>query len=233
MTLDIMVRADRVRLATLFQSDEEERYNLNGVFIEPAGNKGANVVATNGHILGAFHDDAARISASGIFIIPKLACAAIKASKNRDFTWLGIMAGDDVRREGRIVDSLTGGLASMEEIAEALQEPTHRAVIWSGPIEVIKAEFPSYRTIFPQEAAEAAPGAHFDTRYLALFGQVASDLGNKRGPIRVFANGALPALVECGRLDFVGVIMPCRSEVGTLIKNGAMYELPPWARGET
>jgi len=52
-----VIKAEYARLIQPFISQEDFRYYLNGFAIEPHPNKGVVIVATDGHKLGAFHDE--------------------------------------------------------------------------------------------------------------------------------------------------------------------------------
>ena len=108
-------RADRLRLATLFQSIEETRYYLNGVYIE-AMDDGVRLRAMDGHRLAVFRDEAAFTCAPCIVALQKPR-AAIKSVKAPRVPWFGIIGQHDGigRHEARVVDG-SEGMASMEEI---------------------------------------------------------------------------------------------------------------------
>jgi hypothetical protein len=67
--------------AVIAQSTEETRYWLNGVYVEPAPNGGALLVATNGHILVCLHDPDALVAGAGIVNLPPALLKACKPSR--------------------------------------------------------------------------------------------------------------------------------------------------------
>lgn len=227
------VRADRLRLATLFQSTESARIYLNGVHIAADGNKGVRLTATDGHRLIMFHDEAGFTMANCIIAFPKAARAAVKASKTKDFLWFGILGEHDGtgRREARIIDA-TDGMRTMEEVQNAMEDPCDAAVLWSGAVDLIAGQFPDMEKVIPDTRAEAAPGGYFNGKYFADFVAVASDLSPKKSAvIRIFSDGNNAAYVDCGRADAMGILMPMRdSGISPLLKNGAMYRPPAWAK---
>lgn len=56
--MDIIARVNPKYFAAinLFAAENDVRYYLCGVYIEPHPEKGAVIVATNGHIIGIIHD---------------------------------------------------------------------------------------------------------------------------------------------------------------------------------
>ena len=66
------------------------------------------------------------------------------------------------------------------------------------------------------------------------FVEVAQDLAGKGGPISLHSdNPSGPALVQCQRKDFVGVLMPMRADNGALERDGALLRPPTWAKTRT
>ena len=227
-------RADRLRLATLFQSSDETRYYLNGVYIE-AMDDGVRLVAMDGHRLAVFRDEAAFTCAPCIVALPKAARAAIKSVKAREFTWFGIIGQHDGigRHEARVVDG-SEGMASMEEIQAAMLDMTNPAVVWAGAVELIDGTYPEFENAIPAYVGDAGAPGTFQSRYLAPFVEVAQDLAGKRGPISLHSdNPSDPALVQCERKDFVGVLMPMRADDGALERDGALLRPPVWAKART
>ena len=222
-------RADRLRLAALFQSHEKTRYYLNGVCIEEDPTGGVRLAATDGHRAALFRDEAGHTNHTVIVAVPKPALAAIKACKSRDFVWFGIIDGDRNRRtEARIFDAHESG-GTLEEIQERMADVTDQGVVWAGAVDLIDGIFPNIGATVPEFRGDASVGAHFNPTLLADFRQVCEDFG-KPGSLRLFANGADAAYVDCGRRDFVGLIMPMRSETQALEMRGHAFYAPAWAR---
>lgn len=230
-TIGTFCRADRLRLATLFESTEETRYYLNGVYIE-ALDEGARLIATDGHRLVAFRDEAAFTCAPCIVALPKAARAAIKSVKAKQFVWFGILGQHDGtgRHEARVVDA-TDGFSSMEEIQAAMLDMTHPCVAWAGAVNLIDGTYPEFENVFPSHVGDAAPSGAFQGRYLAPFVEVAQDIAGKGASISLHLNGPTsPALIQCERNDFVGVLMPMRADGGGLERDGALWRPPAWAK---
>lgn len=230
-TIGTFCRADRLRLATLFQSTEADRLYLNGVSIQPLPNGGVRLVATDGHRMAIFHDAAGYTCAPCIVDLPKPARDAIKAIKQREFVWFGIVGQHAAsgRYEARIVDGER--LASMEDIQAAMLDITRRDVIWAGAVDLIDGTFPSIKNAIPDGINNVAPASLFQGRYMAAFVAVAEDAGQKGAWLAIHQNDSEPALVHCARPDFVGVLMPMQSSAnGGLELDGTMWRTPAWAK---
>jgi hypothetical protein len=221
--ISTFVRADRLRLATLFQSHEETRYYLNGVFIERCDNSGVNLVSMDGHRLGVFHDDAGFTETRCIVSVPKAALDAIKKCKEKEFCWFAIIGEHNGtgRHEARVYNT-TGQAGELSEAREKMHDICDPGVIWAGAVHLIDGEYPAYRDVVPAMAKEAAPGSSFNPKYLKNFGEVCG------GSMRVYTDGVGPALVLGERADFVGVLMPMNAGNGPLIGEGPVKALPSW-----
>lgn len=73
------VDASLFRIAAMFQSTEETRYYLNGVYIEPHDKEGVLLVATDGHRLFVAHDVTGKIEGGSAIV--QLGKDQIKACK--------------------------------------------------------------------------------------------------------------------------------------------------------
>ena len=225
-------RADRLRLAALFQSTEKECYYLNGVSIQTSGN-GVRLCATDGHRLVMFRDEAGFTCAPCIVSVPKVARQIIKAAKPRDSVWFAIMGqhGGTGRHEARLFHAGEAELGELGDVRESMEDMTRRGILWAGPIELIDGEFPDLDAVMPAKRATNGENAAFNSKLMADFGQVAGDLDRKPyGPVRVYQANDEPAIVDCGRHDFVGVIMPMQSDPAS-VQPVTGYVLPPgWAK---
>lgn len=224
------VRADRLRLASLFMSTDQTRYYLSGVFIH-AADEGVCLVATNGHTLGAFHDQAGFTSASCIVRLPKSLLTAIKETKEREFLWFGII-GDHQgvgRHEARLFDTQKGFCDNLDTAQEAMLNPLLDGVVWSGAVELVDGQFPEYSAVIPERRAKSATSFAFSAKTADPFLKVALD--EKSKGLRYFPAGDRdPVLVDCGRDDFVGVLMPFSADVA-LVDAGNFIRPPEWAMG--
>jgi len=229
VTVSTFCRADKLRLAALFQSTEETRYYLNGVFIH-ATDKGICLVATDGHRLAVFRDEAGFTSANCIAQLPKEAFAAIKKSKNKQFLWFGIIGSHAGigRREARVFDTVLGQCDGAEEAQDAMLDVAHPGVIWAGAVDMIDGTFPDYQKVIPTERAQAGVSAPFNPKLLAAFTEVSRDVQSNH-PVMLFPAGESQAImVDCGRSDFVGVLMAMRSDP-TFEKVIDKIHAPAWA----
>lgn len=227
-----LVRADRLRLAHLFASNEQTRYYLNGAFIEAVEGGGVRIVATDGHVLGVFHDPEGYTSHDCIASLPKDALAAIKRARDPEKVWFGIVGLHEGvgRQEARVLDAENLNL-TLDEVAVALADVKNPYIAWSGIVELIDGTFPEYQRVIPSNLAVVNAPQTFNADLIARFGQVASRGRRESAPITIY-NGeeGAPALVDCGRPDFIGVIMPMR-EYGRAftLKDGVTTE-PAWVR---
>lgn len=228
--ISTFIRADRLRLAMLFRSTEEDRYYLNGVAIQPNG-AGVRVCATDGFRVALFQDDAGFTDTPMIVPVPKVVCDLIKQTKHRDQTWFAIMQGNGLRREARLFYDGEAGLGELAQVQEAMEDISSHGVLWAGPVELIDGTFPDIDSIMPEQRANNGVAATFHSKYLKDFGAVAGDLAREAsGPVRVYPAADQAALVDCGRPDFVGVIMPMRQQELAL-EMVTDHVLPPiWAR---
>ena len=190
-----------------FASTEETRFYLRGALLEPGG----LIVATDGHTMfaaNAAHDpDAFRSELPEDRIIPfhKPLLAACKAkSKSKLPRFLVIEHGP--------AGSLSFTARVISGNLEDVLAPTPVAVefTWEGCF--IDGTFPDWRRVLPvmpDEPCTETPA--FNARYLARFSEVAGNAGKYGGAIRVVPTGkGTPALVDLGREDAFGVIIPFR-----------------------
>lgn len=225
-------RADRLRLANLFRSTEETRYYLNGIFIDPLPDGGVRLSATDGHRLCMFRDDAGFTSAPCIAMLPKSALDAVKRCKHRDFVWFGVVGEHDGkgRHEARIFNAFEAPVSELADIREAMEDITNPHVVWAGAVEMIDGEFPDIEYVVPARRAETSVGAAFNQKLMAAFGEVAGDLGGA-SVCRIYPSGKDPAIIDCGRADFLGVLMPIGHDSKLLSDVGMGVVAPPlWAK---
>ena len=85
----------------------------------------------------------------------------------------------------------------------------------------IDGQYPDYMRVLPSEPANKEM-AQFNPEFITRFSKVAKGFGFKAGLIGVTHNGKNAALVDIGMpLNFVGIMMPMRSEMG-------MASVPVW-----
>lgn len=190
--------------AVLAQSSEETRYWLNGVFIEPAPNGGALLVATNGHILLCLHDHDAIVTGSAIVNLPPALLKACKPTRQNAGPRLEVADG---------VASVAG-----LQCADVL----------------IDGSYPNYRRVIPQDLdPSAGVFEQFDpVNVLAPLAKALSPEGRVNalriiGPKKRDPDGWNPCLVLGYDPAAFGVAMPVTAK-GEIMRDS----LPGWFTGE-
>ena len=85
----------------------------------------------------------------------------------------------------------------------------------------IDGQYPDYMRVLPKEPANKEM-AQFNPDFITRFSKVAKGFGFKAGLLGITHNGQNAALVDIGMpLNFVGIMMPMRSEMG-------MASVPAW-----
>lgn len=228
--ISTFVRADRIRLASLFRPKAGFRYCLQGVHIASVGN-GVRVTATDGRRMAMFHDTAGFTCVQCIVQLPTDALAAIKRCKEKEFCWFGIIGEHDGtgRREARIFNS-SNGAGGLDETREAMEDITHDGVIWAGAVMLIGGTFPDVHKIVPEKRGEATRSAAFQFGLLKEFGEVAEEARGKGAAIHIYPSGGKAALIDCGRSDFIGMLIPnTPGGASPLIAQGHERHAPAWA----
>lgn len=196
-TMNITIDARLFTACARVQSQEEVRYYLNGVYVQPHPNKGALMIATDGHRMMVAHDEDGTCIKPAIVKLPKEALSY----KFKD-------APNDLK-----LSVSTDGIASLG---------TFRS---EAPV-LIDGTFPDWAAVIRPVLANAKKrfygkellgAASFSGKYLASFGSIADFLkGVKEGtPIRIIShNEADPALVLFPNDSRVfGILMPMRASV--------------------
>lgn len=189
---DLAVSTINLRLlgaVSLFASDEETRYYLNGVCIEVDA-RGTTYVATDGHKLVACHEaltsDETDNGLTGTFIIPTLHCKPFKLNKD-DVGVAKMFAAHGVR----------GRLTLAHELVDVTFSP-------------IDGVFPDWRKVVPQGPASGVL-AQFNLKNLAVVEKFAKALG--LGVPFIAHNGPDPAPIWFpNEDDMIAVLMPFRKE---------------------
>ena len=203
----------------LFQANNDVRYYLNGVRVEPHPEKGAIIVATNGHIIGIMHDPdgfCARPIIVGDITKPLItACRSKGLVKGMPPTGLYITDG------GAIVDC--------GDLWEGKIEPFSKNVLHLSRIDLIDATYPKWRNVLPTDLGPTHATIYAQTQYLALFENVVKTLGINRSydGIRLECCGEGRSVVARFngadiRERFVAVVMQLRDE------NPPPTVLPDW-----
>jgi hypothetical protein len=232
-----MMRADRAMLASAFVSTEETRYYLNGIHLSPMPGGGMRIAATNGHYLGVFKEDVGFTDAERIVKLPADCLAALKKLRSYGNAWLGLFPSEDSKLMVRVVDlGVDPTPGSAKEALAILESGTPNFTVWQGFADLIDGTFPDYSRLMPYFAEKDSAPAWFNPAYLATFAKVcavSADGSKKRvgGSLMVRAQSDGPAFIECGREDFVGVLMPMRGYGEVSIVEDGFRSAPDWARG--
>ncbi|WP_035670082.1 hypothetical protein [Bradyrhizobium liaoningense] len=232
----IRFNANLFRLAFSCASNEETRYYLKGVYVEPHAQGGVTLTATDGHRLICIRDENGQADESAIINLGD----ALKQCKPK-------------RNERRDVVIYTGSndahvmLTTVDhEGVSTSGKKTGAEILTDSPIAMaygvkVDGSYPDYRRVVPQEFTDkGAPG--FAGQYIAAFGDIACDLAVHQGlkagrhstdcysPLRVLCQDdkkpeGCPALVLFPRCDFAfGILMPVR------IASDAPLNVPSWFR---
>lgn len=193
----------------LFAAVQDVRYYLNGVFIEPHPEKGAIMVATDGHRLGVIHDPDGWCSEPIIVgsISKQLISACTKKVSIKTLT-----SSLYISERGAVVNECEDKGQSVDPFSEFT---THLS-----KIEIIDAKYPDYRRVLPSKEDRSSRFPCVNQRYLSALCKTAEILTNGSkfdSCLELFSSGRDTSLVArinypdlCER--FVGVIMPMRSD---------------------
>lgn len=172
---------------------KDVRFYINGVCVELDGAGGGVMVATNGHVIGAYRLDGKTCDVPPVkarFIIPRTILDGLKPSP--------LHFALTATREGeRWMLTLDGGTGRVSDLA-------------------IEGEFPQqWRANIPH--AVSGEAAQFTTAALGMFQKASAALhGGRFKPLTIGHNGPTSAaLVDLGDADFCGVMMPARYEAPT------------------
>lgn len=183
------VNADILRLAFGFAAAKgEPRHYLHGVSIEPA-KRGVYVAATEGHVLGVFHDPSGEAEAP---LIVKPGPDVLKACKPGK--------ADPEER----VAVIEGGMLHVHCADRTLAGES---------AELLDAQFPDWRRLLPAALPDTQnKAAAFQVRLLEKFKPVAQAAGDPPSLHLVAGDPESAAYVLIpGRPDFFGVIMPIKT----------------------
>ena len=187
-------KPEALAAVALFQSTEETKYYLKGVYIEAHPDGGVIMTATDGHRLGSYHDNEAGQPESPMILpISREVLTALKNKKALAVSW----------KENKITVTFRGKAAA-DDYSEA-----------SFTAEPIDGTFPDWRRVVPEKPVTANNNfPAFNGSYLGDFGKAAALItGIKDGTVRILHSGDKnAALVEFpGNPDFTGVLMPIRT----------------------
>lgn len=200
--------------AAIFSSNEETRFYLKGVCIEPSPNPGMVLaIATDGHRM-AIIEAIGQVDDSRPII--SLAClAAVKKAKQ---PWLVVDDAGTVT----VLDLFPVEIKSAADIPADFGTMQRQQF----PLGLIDGTFPDWRRILPAElTGGTVQNANYNSAYIADYAKVSLPDSCKRGKgqaVRIVANDAGmrdgkpilgPAWVFLpSRPDFVGIIMPVNGD---------------------
>ena len=172
---NMQFNADLFRIAMRFASNEETRYYLKGIFIEPTpgATKGLRLVATNGHALFCAYDPNGTADSTGIVALSDAALKQCKTPK-RELPRQIVVTGDTatVMRESETI---------------AISEKC-----------LIDGTYPDYRRVIPKMTDNPVTGVYAG-KYLESFAWAAKELnptGDGIARIKIVAEDVKsPALV--------------------------------------
>ena len=208
----IQLDATIVRLAMGFASTEQTRYYLNGIHIEPHPIQGVFVVATDGHVMGVFHDETGSITGASSAIV-HVSKAILKECK-ADRMGRRVLAICDVGAAG------SNGRNSARFVVTSSNQ-AHPAPFLDMREQgaIIDGTFPDWRRILPAAPDLTAQPDAYNPNKLAPFAAVASVgmRGDFANAIRIYppaAAGGPMAVTVGGNLHFYGILMGMRDAGG-------------------
>jgi DNA polymerase III sliding clamp (beta) subunit (PCNA family) len=197
-----LVNADLLHAVSLFMSNEETRYYLRGVQIEPHPNKpGALLVATDGHRMLIAHDPEAVVTESGIIPVSKAMIAELAQSRKKYKS----IKQDDF---GFILDGKTARIAILG------QSPCNAAIL---PAERIDGSFPDWRRVVKtkHEGENKLGLISFNAEYALSFAKAeaiaSSGFKPKDCQIQIWSsNNSDPMIIRFSDPRLHGILMPVR-----------------------
>ena len=203
----------------LFQANNDVRYYLNGVYIEPHPDKGAIIVATNGHVVGIMHDPDGFCAKP--IIVGDITKPLISACRSK-----GMIRG--IPPTGLYITD-GGAIVDCGDLHHGKIEPFSKCVMHLSRITLIDAVFPKWRDVLPIVRQTEMASTLVQAQYLTLFEAVVKALAIQRtsdGIRMELPDDSRKVVVRIGGIDmserFVAVVMQLRDE--TRPKN----ILPDW-----
>ena len=198
MKLNISARL--VAAICQFKANDDIRYYLNGVYVEPIATGGVLIVGTNGHAMGIWRDLTGEIERPAILRIGKRLEAAC--------------AGSDLKRLTILDDRLTVLIAAKNPKGQTV-EPTeayvqHKHGTKTGSWEV-DGKYPDWKRVVPRQSSVCQLQNPLNPEYVALARRaIQLGGGDKYTGVSLFQpekNGGI-AVVANSKPDFFAVIMP-------------------------
>ena len=184
---EFTIAAHYAKLIWPFVSNDEDRYFLNGFYVQRHPSGGALIVGTDGRSLGALYDQFGEVTVPAIVKLNKHTLGAC----DEDCTL--VVTGD---RAG---------------VYQMWNKETRQGLLVAGQDQaVIDGDFPDWRRTIPPIPAETQP-LTFAFSELKKFEKVRA-FGSKIAHLRIFASAPNRAtVVLTGRDDFIGVFGPIAS----------------------
>lgn len=198
----IDVNAILFRAANECVSDEETRYYLNGVYVQPHPEKGVLLTATDGHRLVCIHDETGSCDGAAVIMVKKAAWYGFKINPKKPLEIPRLRLDD----YGHVV---VGTYRSLES-------------------SIIDATYPDYKRILTPFVEQLKKGisvpASFNHEYLVGFSRIASLISSGSRGMRILSTAENdPCLILfAGAPHAFGILMPMRTNIG----NG----MPAWMR---
>lgn len=201
--LDLLARVDAGLAieAYRFVSDQESRYYLTGIRIEPCPIGGVLIVATNGHYLAAFYDEGGICNKP---LIVRLDAPMQAELKNDGGGALGESTGElSILVDGSLRLSAGDG-------------EDGRAILTQHEC-LIEGTYPDWRRVVPAFPKDVTEPASFNGEYIAKFAGL-----TRGGWVRILSTGdSAPAIVLMSdRPEVLGILMPG--------KHGIEAKAPAW-----
>jgi hypothetical protein len=227
-----IVNLEKIRNLAGFCSNEETRYYLQSVLVQPRDG-GAFYAATNGHVLGSFEADGIAPEPVIIKLTKDFLTACKKIQRDWRYVELKYLAFDADKPHGTFAAWL---VCDLEPTAEEMSIQRQVAV------ELIDGTFPDWQHVFPRSLAPVKDHSRMaiDVVNLAPFAFAPEKPNGMNDPAAVCAFytaerdtvrateqefGTAPIVVlRVRHPDFVGLLMPIRQE------NSAVNEMPAWCR---
>jgi hypothetical protein len=189
-----------------FVSDEDSRYYLQGVCIEPA-QEGATCASTDGHRLGVYYDKEGYSTGKAIVRLPPEIKMPAKKKGLFASPWLvGVRTGAG---KGYVAVVEPAGKGE-DDTAQNAIERVEDCIIRIGNA-LIDGSFPDWRRVIPKPTERDTVRA-FNGEYVKAFGKHMTLRG---------ADAASAHLIEIsGEPNFLGVLMPMRAD--------SKGKLPDW-----
>lgn len=211
--MEIIARINPAYFAAiaLFAAKNDVRYYLNAVFVEPHPERGAVIVATNGHIIGVLHDPEG--FASKPIIVGDISKTLLSACAAKSGAIKGVRPTALYLSEG-------GAVVAYGEIQEGNIDPFGGNVTHLSRITPLEAKYPNYRDVIEKYTRNPTPEfPEIQSRYMAIFDKVMKIIGSSGySGLQFESRGkdeALIARIMNGELDerFLSVLMPLRSDL--------------------